>query len=115
MNKSELRKATQSLKAGQALVDGHILKAIDADAYLLRLERCGVADDVRDAATKHGATLSEVFSDSRLAHIVRARAAAMLVLRDRLKWSYTAIGNFFGRDHATVMYHVKNARQQVQK
>ena len=70
---------------------------------LAALEASGTADEIRAAAAREGATVDEVFGPSRVAHVVRARRAAMRVVRDRLAWSYPAIGRLFGRDHTSVM------------
>lgn len=70
---------------------------------LAALEPSGVADEIRAVVAQHGATVDDVLGPTRLAHVVRARRDAMRLIRDRLAWSYPAIGRLFGRDHTTVM------------
>lgn len=48
--------------------------------------------------------VDEILSPKRDSHIVRARQAAMAVLRDLKGYSYPTIGRRFDRDHTTVMH-----------
>lgn len=56
-------------------------------------------------ARMHGATMTEVLSDSRLPHIVCARQAAVCAASEyRPDMSSKQIGRVFGRDHTTVLH-----------
>lgn len=106
----ELRMVRQIVRVRQDVLDGRVLSAIDADAHLLRLEQCGIADKIRKAVAMYGATLSQIFSRDQTAHVSRARGEAMMIVRDDLNWSYPAIGEFFNRNHSTVIYQIRKAR-----
>lgn len=54
------------------------------------------------AARRHGVTVEEMRSRSRLAHLVAARVEAWRILRAQ-GWSLPAIGKAADRDHTTVM------------
>jgi len=56
----------------------------------------------KDIAKTHKVTIEELFSGSRLRHVVRARADAMRMLRGA-GWSASAVGRFFKRHHTTVL------------
>lgn len=53
-------------------------------------------------ARSHGSTLNEVRSPSRTASLVRLRRAIAAYLRYALSWTYTRIGKFLCRTHATI-------------
>ena len=57
------------------------------------LFRSGV---VREAATCHGVTVSDMLSTSRVVPLPRARAAAYWALHERSGWSYGRIALVFG-------------------
>ena len=82
---------------------------------LAALEPSGLAAAIRDLAAREGATADEVLGPSRLAHVVRARHAAMRLVRDRLVWSYPAIGRLFGRDHSSVMRALSSDDAKAQR
>jgi chromosomal replication initiation ATPase DnaA len=65
----------------------------------------GLLEDVQAIALRHAATVDELGSRSRLAHVVGARHEAMRLMRDR-GLSYPAIGLLFERDHTSVMYAI---------
>lgn len=76
---------------------------MSAAEKLAPLEACGVAEEIRTIAANAGATVDEVLGPSRVGHVVRARRAAMRLVRERLAWSYPAIGRLFGRQHMAVL------------
>lgn len=57
---------------------------------------------VNEISRCHGATWAEVKSPSRVKHLVTARRAIYVALR-QLGWSYPAIGRLVDRDHTTVL------------
>jgi chromosomal replication initiator protein len=70
---------------------------------------------VRNVAREHGVRIDLILAPAntpgaRLAHVVAARAKAMHLIRVLLGDSYPKIGAFFGRDHTTVIHHVKKWR-----
>jgi chromosomal replication initiation ATPase DnaA len=56
-------------------------------------------------AIEQHVTLTEMFSRSRLAPIVRARRSFFVALRD-MGWSFPAIGRLVGMDHTTIIHNV---------
>jgi chromosomal replication initiation ATPase DnaA len=54
-------------------------------------------------ARQFGVSVPAMRSACRSAHLVRARWCAMLILRERFKYSLQRIGRAFQRDHGTVM------------
>lgn len=54
-------------------------------------------------ANHFGLSVSAIFSRSRIAEVVLARHTCMYLVRERLKWSTTRIGQMFDRDHAAVL------------
>lgn len=71
-----------------------------------RLAIRGLLVPVEQACAEHHATLEEVASRSKVAHVARARHEAMRRLR-KCGLSSTAIGNLFDRDHSTVLVALK--------
>jgi chromosomal replication initiation ATPase DnaA len=64
-------------------------------------------------AYEHGIPISDIMSDRRTREISRARHAAMRTVRalENPKPSTTRIGEWFGRDHATVLYACSGKRR----
>lgn len=82
------------------------------DGYLVpsTVFPCGVTVDdvVREMARGFGVTAAEIIGPERGHRVVMtARACAMALVRQSTGWSYPAIGRVFGRDHTTVMHHVR--------
>lgn len=66
-----------------------------------------------DEARRANATVEELISPRRFAHLVRARQRAMWRIRQATGWSYPKIGRLFGRDHTTVMHAVDKINAEV--
>lgn len=79
---------------------------------LEELEQFNLFEPFRRIAAEHRVGLDAVRGRGRGASVHRARAAMWRYLRTRLGWSYPDIGNFFGRDHATVMSAVPEAARR---
>ncbi len=69
--------------------------------------RLGLYSEAKAIVEKHGATFKVVASRSRTLHVSRARKELMVLIRERLHWSYPAIGELFGRDKSCAMDAVK--------
>jgi len=65
---------------------------------------------VEHVAAKFGLSPEEILSRSQTHECSEARKIAMALCRERLKLSYPKIGEFFSRDHSTVMSNVKAAQ-----
>jgi chromosomal replication initiation ATPase DnaA len=69
---------------------------------------------IKLCATLFGVPVKDLVSPKRSKPIVEARFALYAALRMR-GWSYTRIGRFLGRDHATVMYGVQRAEYIMER
>lgn len=78
-------------------------RRIEYAAALASMEQVLVSAAIEDAARLYDVTLEDVLGQSRDRRIVKARQAAMWLLRQR-DLSFPAIGAVMGRDHTTVMY-----------
>lgn len=54
--------------------------------------------------------LADVMSDSRLHWVCAVRGDCVRRIRSAFAWSYPRLGNFFGLDHTTCVYHVHQGR-----
>jgi hypothetical protein len=52
-------------------------------------------------------TWEQVMSDNRCAHVVVVRGDCIRRLHAGKKWSYPQVGQYFQRDHTTIMHHIK--------
>ncbi len=81
--------------------------------FIHTLKSMGVYSELQKLLMmKYGATLQEVYGQSRTKHVSDARHEAMLFIRDRFQWSYPAIGKLFSRDHTTVLASVKRMQEK---
>lgn len=64
-------------------------------------------------AKAHRVSIDEVLGPSRQSFVVRARHACMVHLSEREGFSSTTIGHLLGRDHSTVLYALKRARESA--
>jgi chromosomal replication initiator protein len=78
-----------------------------------QLQRLGVAAALEEIAIKYGARLEDVFGSSHKQHDVAARRESMSFLRDRFNWSYPTLGEFFGRDHTSVISAVEKFKEKT--
>jgi chromosomal replication initiation ATPase DnaA len=76
------------------------------------LETRGLLQDVRLICSREGAIVEEIFGDRRSAHIARARRMVWWELKDR-GWTYAFIGEFFNREHSTVMSGIQRAAREL--
>ncbi len=67
---------------------------------------------IETTAQRFGYQANEILARDRHAHLVRARAVAMLEVR-KLGFSYPEIAKAFGRDHTTVIHAVKSALRRI--
>lgn len=84
--------------------------------FVHKLKLFKVYGDMVKAAARYGAMLRQVYAYDRHDHVSRARRDCFIIAREKLKWSYPVVGEFFnGRDHATVMSSVKQNRNVNKK
>jgi len=81
---------------------------VTEEEFLSALAQRGLLHDVVEAAQEHHCTVAEIGSKNRMAHVARARHAAMRKCRDK-GLSYPAIGELFDRDHSSVMAALKRS------
>jgi len=65
---------------------------------------------VQEVADEHRIPVDDVYSRDQRAYIVAARACAMRRIRNELGLKLMAIGDIFGLDHSTVIYHLNSGR-----
>jgi len=61
---------------------------------------------ISEVAKTYNITEEEILSERRTASLVLARRVAMYIARKTTDLSFDKIGEYFGRDHATVLYNV---------
>lgn len=71
-----------------------------------------VQQNVEDIAAQFGIQITELLGDDRAPNLVRARWVLMWVLRKR-GMSLVQIGAQIGRDHSTVLHHLKKTPSDV--
>ena len=69
--------------------------------------KIALTEQVREIAQAHGLTWDDMVGRSRTWRAVNARVQVMRYLRDEHHWSYSEIGRFLKRSHATVMHFLK--------
>jgi chromosomal replication initiator protein len=69
---------------------------------------------LRAVARVHGLSTAQVLSRRRDRVVVECRQSVMYVLYDQFPLSYNWIGEYFGRDHGTVMYAVRVVRVLIE-
>lgn len=55
--------------------------------------------------------MQDVFSKSRKQEVIEAKRMFFYYTKENSKYSYTRIGAFLNRDHATAMYHHKKIEE----
>ena len=63
-----------------------------------KLAEANLLDIAEDIAARHGTNLEEMVGVARSRHVCAARGELVLLMRDRLDWSYDSLSNFFGRE-----------------
>lgn len=99
-------------QAERRFADNSTMRTVDVNLYLERLSQTGVLEIMRAEVARRGVLMTEIFSRDQTAHIASARAELMLIVRERLGWSYPAIGKLFGRDHTTVIIACRKAEAE---
>ena len=62
-------------------------------------------------ARHYDVAFPRLFARTRQKDVALARRVAMFLIWRHCKWSYPAVGRFFNRDHSTVVYAVKKAKE----
>ena len=70
---------------------------------------------IRAVARRHGVTVREIMGRRALSHLVAARRAAIVAIYDNFPDSLPQIGRLFGRDHTTILHHVRAAGRAPRK
>lgn len=76
-------------------------------------KRRTMKDIVQEVSQRHGVSVEEIMGSSTEQRVVRPRMEAYGIIRAELQHSFTMIGNFFGRDHTTILHGVR--RYQAMK
>lgn len=61
---------------------------------------------VQEVADEHRVPVNDIYSRERQAYIVAARRCAIRRIRAETALKLTTIGDLFGRDHSTIIYHL---------
>ena len=74
----------------------------EVSEFIDRLEFLGLLEEIETyIRRKYGVQVSELIARDRHKHVSDARAWSMHFVRNRLDWSYPAIGRLFRRDQST--------------
>ena len=66
---------------------------------------------VNTVAMEHGVSVGQLLSPSRKRNVVVARACAIGRMRHELDMPLKAIGYVLGRDHSTLIHHLKKQQK----
>lgn len=101
----EANQITEERKRLERLNDqlGHLLQ-----------KRVWIKDIAKAVATRHEVTVSDLKSRRTDKHVVRARQEAFWLAKNLTSASSTIIGNFFNRDHTTVLHGIKRHAQRME-
>ncbi len=80
----------------------------DEERQLLKPEKI-----VQAVAESFGIRLEDIFGKSQSREFVTPRQLAMYLCRQTLKMSFTKIGDYFKRDHSTVMSGIRRVRNEL--
>ena len=61
---------------------------------------------VDEVSRTEGVSVDDIYGDKRNANIVQARRISLYIIREVTNISYEMIGENFGKDHSTVLYHI---------
>jgi chromosomal replication initiator protein len=68
---------------------------------------------VQAVAESYGISLEDIFGKSQSRDAVIPRQVAMFLCRQNLKMSFTKIGDYFKRDHSTVMSSIRKVHKEL--
>lgn len=103
------RRGIGSTHLSVATVEDLLSDLIDEEQrQILKPERI-----VQTVAETYGIRLEDIFNKNQTREFVTPRQVAMFLCRQNLKMSFTKIGDYFKRDHSTVMSGIKRVRQEL--
>lgn len=70
-------------------------------------------DIVRGVAERHGLTLEDLIGDRRTRNVAYPRHEAMWALYETGRYTTTQIGRWFGRDHSSVCYAIREHQKRI--
>ncbi len=70
---------------------------------------------VKSIATHYGITTEDILGKSQMRSAALPRQMAMYFCREKLKMPFQSIGDFFGRDHSTVMSSIKQIQKNAEE
>ena len=86
------------------------------EKFLRALRDLGVYDEVKRICLARGVTsVAALYGKGRSKHVALARHEAMYFLRQKFNWSYPATGQFFNRDHTTVISAIRKVEVQKKR
>lgn len=92
------------------------ISATTATATLKAQSDASIPSDVRyivnEVAASYGLTAKHLLTRSRTQPVAWARQDAMLRLSEEMDLSLTAIGRHFQRDHTTVLWGIRQAKER---
>ncbi|MDP1834570.1 MAG: chromosomal replication initiator protein DnaA [Chlamydiales bacterium] len=104
-----MRRASVSANLSAASVRDILQDLIDEeDRQALRPERI-----VQAVAESYGIRLEDIFGKSQSREFVTPRQVAMFLCRQNLKMSFAKIGDYFKRDHSTVMSGIRKVHKDL--
>ena len=68
---------------------------------------------ISEVAKTYNVSEGDILSNRRTASLALARQVAMYIARETTELSYKAIGESFGKDHATVLYNVQKIEEHL--
>jgi chromosomal replication initiator protein len=84
---------------------------------LLKAEEQALSKEkiIKAVAAFYGVTGEDLLGKSQMKEFAFPRQVAMYLFRERLKWPFQKIGEFFGRDHSTVMGSAKQIGKNLEE
>lgn len=74
-----------------------------------------IEEIISEVSTTFNVSESDIISKRKTAQIAFARQVAMYIARETTELSYKAIGESFGKDHATVLHNVQKIEDHLKK
>lgn len=69
---------------------------------------------VEEVSRTEGISVDDIYGEKRNANIVQARRISLYIIREVTNISYEMIGESFGKDHSTVLYHINQLIKKME-
>ena len=70
---------------------------------------------INAVARRYSVSYSDILSSKRTSNVALARMIAMYLTRELTEFSLPSIGDFFGRNHSTVIHAVNKIKEDMDK